>query len=115
MDCQQIERLIVPYIENELADEQLEQFLEHVETCKDCQEELEINFMVALGLKQLDDFTENYNIKEEMAMVKAAAYRQVQINRIGRIIYYVVNTLCAMGVLTVLLLQLRIWFQQGIF
>ena len=55
MNCQETQRLVMPYIQDELTPEELEGFLEHVEACPDCREELEIYFTVALGLRQLEE------------------------------------------------------------
>ncbi|MBQ5659808.1 MAG: zf-HC2 domain-containing protein, partial [Lachnospiraceae bacterium] len=42
MDCRQAEKLVVPYIKDELNMDELDDFLEHVEYCDNCMEELEI-------------------------------------------------------------------------
>ena len=53
MTCREAERLVTPYIQDKLSGDELEAFLEHLEHCRNCQEELEIYFMVDVGLKQL--------------------------------------------------------------
>ena len=63
MDCKKTESLVMPYIRNELTDEDLEGFLEHIETCENCREELEIYYTVDVGIRQLDTDTGSYNIK----------------------------------------------------
>jgi len=63
MTCKEVERLVMPYINDELTDEELGEFLEHMESCPDCREELEIYFTVDVGIRQLDSETGNYNIK----------------------------------------------------
>ena len=35
--------------------EQTKAFIEHIRTCPDCQDELEINYIVMIGLQQLDE------------------------------------------------------------
>ncbi len=52
--CQEAEHLVTPYINDELTGDETEAFLAHIESCRNCQEELEIYFMVDVGLKQLD-------------------------------------------------------------
>ena len=54
MTCQEAERLVTPYIRDELAGDELEAFLNHIDECPNCREELEIYFMVDVGLRQLD-------------------------------------------------------------
>ena len=50
MTCQEAERLVTPYIRDELAGDELEAFLNHIDECPNCREELEIYFMVDVGL-----------------------------------------------------------------
>ena len=54
MTCKEAESLVMPYIKNELTDEELFEFLEHIEHCPECREELEIYFTVDVGIRQLD-------------------------------------------------------------
>lgn len=54
MDCREAQSLIVPFIENTLTREQLELFLDHIDHCSDCYDELEVYFIVYSGLRQLD-------------------------------------------------------------
>lgn len=55
MNCREAQSLIVPFIEDKLDDEQLEAFLEHIESCSECYDELEVYFIVFSGTRQLDD------------------------------------------------------------
>ena len=55
MDCREAQALIVPFIEGELTDEQTEAFIQHIENCTDCYDELEVYYIVMVGVKQLDE------------------------------------------------------------
>lgn len=110
MDCQETERLVMPYIQDKLTVQELEGFLEHVETCPDCQEELEIYFTVALGLKQLDEGSGSFNIRQELSAALENSRQKVRFMRTIKIACYAVNTLAGLGLLSTFLLQLRIWF-----
>lgn len=55
MDCKTAQSLVIPYIKNELDDEELEDFLNHIKNCKECYEELEIHFTIQYALKKLDE------------------------------------------------------------
>ena len=61
--CREAERLVMPYINGSITDEELKEFLKHIETCEECREELEIYFTVDVGIRQLDQETGTYNIK----------------------------------------------------
>lgn len=55
-------KMIGSYLKDELKDEELNEFLLHLNSCKACQEELEINFIVDRGVQILDDEKGDYNI-----------------------------------------------------
>ena len=42
MTCKEAEQMVMPYINDELTDRELEAFLDHVYSCRSCYEELEI-------------------------------------------------------------------------
>lgn len=54
MDCRETEQLIQKYINRELEAKKLADFVQHIEECGSCREELEINFLVQEGLLRLE-------------------------------------------------------------
>ena len=60
--CREIEKMVMPYINHQLDETQLEQFLKHVKNCPACREELEIYYTVSVGLWQLDSGNGVYDI-----------------------------------------------------
>ncbi|MBQ1241412.1 MAG: zf-HC2 domain-containing protein [Lachnospiraceae bacterium] len=113
MNCREVEKLVVPYIKDELTMDELDEFLEHVENCDSCMEELEIHYMVDVGLRKLDEDDTVYDIvgdlqrKLESSMFRIQRFFTFQITR------YAVGTLTSMALLVSILLQLRIWHQTG--
>ena len=55
MNCKECEKKIPNYIKNELEDEDLEDFIAHVEECPSCKEELSIQYLVTVGVMRLED------------------------------------------------------------
>ena len=113
MTCAEAEKLIVPYMEDKLSVTELEDFIEHIETCKNCREELEIHYMVDVGLKKLDQADGNFDIvgalKRKIADSAAILHRYMLLQVAG----YSASTLMTMALLVMILLQLRIWRQTG--
>lgn len=109
MNCQEVERLVMPYIEGRLEESKLEEFLEHIETCENCQEELEIYFTVDLGVRQLDSDSDNFNIKGELEERLEESRQHIRTVRLFQIARYAVNTLMGMGLAVMIVMQLRIW------
>lgn len=108
MDCQEAERLVTPYIHGELDEDTLEKFLEHIETCENCQEELEIYFTVDSGIRQLDSDADNYNIKGELEELLDQSRQHVRRRRMLQAMRYSVDTLMVMSLGVMIIMQLRI-------
>lgn len=113
MTCTEAERMVMPYIRKELSVEELEVFLEHIQNCESCREELEIYYIVHLGIQQLDNDTGTYNIKG--AMERSLDLCRQKIRRWKRLCAakYAVSTLYVLALCVTLILQCRIWWQNG--
>ena len=114
MTCKEAESLVMPYIKNELTDEELFEFLEHIEHCPECREELEIYFTVDVGIRQLDSETGNYNIKGVLETAIEQSRERLEAVRLVKIVRYAVSTLSVMALIITVLLQCRIWLQSGL-
>ena len=115
MTCKEAERLVMPYIKDELEDEELEGFLKHMESCPDCREELEIYFTVEAGITQLDSEAGNYNIKGALEATVEQSRQRLQAIRLIKTVKYAVSTLCVLSLIITIFLQCRIWMQMGLF
>lgn len=63
MDCKRAMELITQFINEQLNAEDTEAFLEHIENCPECREELEVTYSLMTAMKQLDegtDLSDNY-------------------------------------------------------
>ncbi len=108
MNCQEAERLVTSYIHGELDEETLEEFLEHIGICENCQEELEIYFTVDSGIRQLDSDADNYNIKGELDELLAQSRQHVRRRRMFQAVRYSVDTLMVMSLGVMIIMQIRI-------
>ena len=114
MTCKEAERLVMPYINGELTEEELKDFLEHTQSCADCMEELEIYFTIEAGIMQLDSETGNYNIKGALDAAMEQSRQRLQAIRLIKIARYAISTVSVMGLIITVLLQCRIWLQSGL-
>lgn len=114
MTCKEAEKLVMPYIKDELTDEELQEFLSHMEFCPDCREELEIYFTMDVGIRQLDSETGNYNIKGALESALEQSRHRLYIIRVIKIARYAVSTLSIMALMISFLLQCRLWMQWGL-
>lgn len=65
MTCLKAQRLITPFINDDLNIRDLEEFVEHVHTCKECREELEVYYALLTAMKQLD---EDKNLSDDFSL-----------------------------------------------
>ena len=54
MTCKEAEKLIPVFLEADLDTDDLREFMEHIEECGECKEELSIQFLVKEGLSRLE-------------------------------------------------------------
>ncbi len=114
MTCKEAENLVIPYIRHELEDDQLmEEFLDHIDSCENCKEELEIYYTVEAGIRQLDSDTGNYNIKGDMEEDLLASRQKLYSIHMVDVARYAADTLLLISLIVMIALQCRIWWQQG--
>ena len=53
MNCKKVVSMIPAYLEDSLDAKDLQAFLEHIDNCADCSEELSIQFLITEGLSTL--------------------------------------------------------------
>lgn len=83
--------LITPFIQNKLSIEELEEFLDHIDSCPNCREELEVYYALLTAMKQLDEdknlssnFVQELNEKleksqEKIIHAKYTYYRKITV------------------------------------
>ena len=115
MTCVEAEKMVVPYIEDKLTPTELEDFLDHIDHCANCREELEIHYMVDVGLKKLDEADGTYDIVGDLKRKVAESWRVLRHISAFQITTYAISTLMGMALIVMILLQLRIWRDAGYF
>ena len=80
MNCLQAEKKISDFLKGEMDNRTALRFLEHMDTCPDCKEELSIQFLVSVGLERLEQ-GEAFNLNKELSARLTTAQKQVRIRR----------------------------------
>ena len=73
MDCREACAKVQDYIQNRLSPDELKPFLEHIKCCGECREEMEIYYILQMGLRQMDEDNDHYDLA-------AALERKLQIS-----------------------------------
>ena len=71
----------------------MSEFLEHIEVCPNCKEELEIYYTVEAGIRQLDKDTGHYNIKGDMEADLQASRQRLHRIHVLDVARYAADTL----------------------
>ncbi|MEG1847489.1 MAG: zf-HC2 domain-containing protein [Lachnospiraceae bacterium] len=88
MECKYYERMILPYLSEELEEEELQDFIKHIATCKGCQEEIAIQYLINDGMQKLEE-GKSFNVEKELkdkflsAQRKISARKRLKLFNIG--------------------------------
>lgn len=92
MNCREAERLIRMFIENDIAGEELEEFVEHVTRCESCKEELAIQYLVSEGMIHLEEGN-TFDLQKELEEKFSQVEKKVKARHIFRRFLYVLELL----------------------
>lgn len=67
MKCEEFNRLLPDFIDDTLESEYYDEFISHAKECYDCRDELEIHYMIRVGLERIDDDSgKSFDIRGEL-------------------------------------------------
>ncbi len=103
MICKDADKIIGLFLDDDLDNQQLADFLNHIDHCPECREELTIQFLVKVGMQRLEDGN-TFNLKEELDAMLLEARRRLNARKT---LVYVSNALelvvVALAAITVIL------------
>ncbi len=111
MDCKKAQSLVTSYITRKLNDKDLEEFLEHIDTCDECYEELEIYYTVHYTLARLDkdETGQVYNVKKALQNRLEESRFYVWRTKVSRIYRMGIMMLAEMLLMLILMAQVDLW------
>ena len=80
MDCKQIQRMIPAFLKEELKSRELMRFLEHMDTCEECKEELTIQYLSSEGILRLEE-GKTFDLDRELQEYMEQAERGIRRRR----------------------------------
>ncbi len=110
MKCQEFQGLISEFIEDTLGEEYYEGFVRHAKSCSNCLDELEIHYMIRVGLERIEsDASKSFDIQGELKN-RLLYYEHKADSMFMHGIYKILIFTIAEGSTVVLLvLQILIW------
>jgi hypothetical protein len=110
MNCIIAEQMITPYIKWELTDQELADFLKHIDTCKECREELEIYFTIHFALLQLENEQQSPMNISEMLKQNLKSRKQYLVNkRRKKLGMFIVVAAAQLLIVSAIFTQVEIW------
>lgn len=98
MECKEFESLIPAYFEETLEDNELEEFIAHIESCKECKEEVTIRYMITEGLQRLED-GEAFDMQKELNQKLASSVRRIHLRKRIQIVFYIIEAVSIVAIL----------------
>ncbi len=80
MDCKEFEKMIPAFLENALSYKATKRFLEHVDSCPECQEELTIKVLVSEGMARLEEGSA-FDIQKELDRHIQEAHKRIRLHK----------------------------------
>lgn len=80
LTCNKAVKMVPGFIRQQMTIEQTEDFINHVQNCEMCQEELSIQFLVTVGLESLEN-SNNFDLQMEIKNAIEEAKKKVRFHR----------------------------------
>lgn len=111
MDCKKAQSLVTAYIMRKLNDKDLEDFLEHVDSCEECYEELEIYYTVHYTIARLDEDEADqvYNVKKALQNRLEESRFYIWRTKVSRIYRIGLMVLAELLLVVILMTQADLW------
>lgn len=113
MTCREACAVAGPFIQNRLPVWNMEEFLDHIRECKDCREELELDYSLNLVLYANEDESTNFNVEDALDDILLEAEQKVFYWKIWEKVKYILTTIVFWCVLFTGFLQLYQWTVKG--
>ena len=111
MKCLEFQQQINDFLDDRLTIAQTGVFVEHADACQECMEELELRYMIRVGILEQDRYDRdmNYDYGQRLKRILERCRKQIKVRYICRILKYSLSTLTFWGTLALMVIQFRIW------
>ncbi|MGN1147177.1 MAG: zf-HC2 domain-containing protein [Lachnospiraceae bacterium] len=84
MDCKEFEKMIPAFLANTMDYRELKRFMEHVDNCPDCKEELTIQVLVSEGMVRLEEGSA-FDLQKELDRRMQEAEKQMRMHNMLKV------------------------------
>jgi hypothetical protein len=109
MDCRKACSMAGPFIQNRIPIQKLEDFLNHIEKCSECKEELELDYSLNLILYTSANEAANFDVKDALEDLLLEAEQKVFYWKVWERFKYILTTIVVWCVILTGCLQIYQW------
>lgn len=106
MECKEFEKLIPEFLDNKLGFDTLEAFYKHREECNDCKDELEIRYLVAMGISRLEA-GDTFDLQKELKSFLEQIDKRIRKHKLFYNMQYIFE-----GVFSLIIIFAIIWIMS---
>lgn len=103
MDCKEVQKNIAAFLDEELDGKSAGKFLNHIEECPECKEELSIQYLVREGMVRLEEGG-SFDLSKDLNKLVDESYKKIKNKRIAAICIYSLEFLAIVAVVFILVL-----------
>ena len=103
MDCKEVQRNITAFLDEELDGRSAERFLNHIEECPECREELSIQYLVKEGMVRLEEGG-SFDLGKDLKELISESYKKIKNQRIANAFIYSMEAFAVIAVIFILVL-----------
>lgn len=103
MDCKEVQKNIAAFLNGELQGKDAERFLNHIENCEECKEELSIQYLVREGTARLEGGG-SFDLSKDLDVLIADSYLAIKKSRRAAWVIYSLEFIALAAVIFILVL-----------
>ena len=103
MTCKDAEKMIPLFLEDDLEMDDLRKFMEHIDKCEECKEELTIQFLVLEGMARLESGNV-FDLQNELKYCMEEAGHTLKLRESMRLLLHVIQGLTLVAGITLITL-----------
>lgn len=102
MDCLEVEKHIPFFLANKIEEKDIREFVEHMEACEECREELMIQFLASEGVTLIEE-GESFNLEKELEDRLQASLKRYETKYFIRMALWMTEGIALLIIVAVLL------------
>ena len=103
MECKEVQKNIPAFLNDELTGRGAEHFLNHIEECPECKEELSIQYLVREGTARLEGGG-SFDLSKDLDELIDVSYKKIKNQRRAAMVIYSLEFIAMIAVIFILVL-----------